>query len=215
MVPYFIGISLPATLTSRITPLLHGIPHVEWAEAETLHVQLALLRAQDQGPIREWIQFFEELGPSSFELKLSGMQFLSAKKGRGQIQLMTAPNPSLDQLQQLMTDAAEKVPDGLTFTLLSPPCVRLGTAGKASPHHLMDYMKTNAYFESLPFTVDEVWVYTERRSPKRTLVEPVVAIPFTPEPKEEKASPPPAPKSSGSKKSFLPHRPFPKLSALF
>lgn len=168
---YFIAISLPVSVRTRLASLCFGLPSVHWHDEENFHLGLRYLGPLTSLQLEDIQNCLQDLFFHPFQIALQGITFQkSSKNHRGTIQVQISPNPDLEVLKKEI--------DSLIKGLNLPkeerpysPHVTLGHYEKLDPERSADYLHANGDFTSPSFEISECLLLRIHQTPKRTYYE--------------------------------------------
>ena len=161
MIRLFTALEIPDEVADRLIQLQTGLHGARWIEREAFHITLRFIGEVAEDVAADIDKALEEEGAAdAFELHLSGVGQFGNKHPHA-LWAGVAPNPALSALQTAHERLMRKTglaPETRTYK----PHVTLARLKNIEPEPVWRYIETNNLFESLPFKVWRVGLFSAR-----------------------------------------------------
>ncbi|WP_409432421.1 RNA 2',3'-cyclic phosphodiesterase [Litorimonas sp. RW-G-Af-16] len=158
----FAAIKLPPRTTKRLVKEQKGVSGARWSDADKLHITLGYFGEVDDDRAEILDEELARKPLPSLEIELRGAGHFGKAEPHA-IWIGVAPNPALTRLHEHCKNAARRAGIQMEKRLYRPH-VTLAYLKPFSPiDRIISFEKRLADFETLPFLVDEFFLFSSHR----------------------------------------------------
>ena len=158
----FSAIEIPATVAQRLSMLRSGLTSARWIDPENYHLTLRFIGDVDGPTARDFAQALNEIDMPPFMLRLEGLGSFGGRKPRA-VFAKLAPSEALEALHRANDRAAKEAgvpPEGRKYM----PHVTLARLRGTRSDDVARYLEIQGFFQSEPFEVGRIVLYSSRAS---------------------------------------------------
>lgn len=170
MFSYFLALSLPLSIRSRLASFCYGLPQVRWIEEENFHLTLRYFGPLSNIQLEEIQSHLEQLFFHPFFLTLKGVGYFRSRD-HGVIWMGTEENVSLLSLKKELDLSLKKIFLPTEDRRPFHPHITLGRYERLNMERLGEYLTQYADYQSEPIEINTCYLMKTQQTPKRVFYE--------------------------------------------